>query len=182
MAQVGRPYELHGQAHHTVNVSCFNICCCFSLTALLRLSGPGRVFQPAETSYILHSLVSSHLFALFSLRTHNSNHLIPLELLVPDPLEKLVTDQLLHHPLVQRLDVRDRVQRPARPQHERILGRQPGGHDARFVLARLEMRVREAEEDGAQLGLAEKVGQKLHRVGADAGYVLVVAWYAVGIC
>ena len=41
------------------------------------------------------------------------------------------------------------------------------------MLARFEMRVREAEEDAGQLGAPEEVGQELHRVGAQGGDVLV---------
>lgn len=41
------------------------------------------------------------------------------------------------------------------------------------MLARLEMGVGKTKEDLLQLGLGEEVGQEFHRVGAEAGEVLV---------
>ena len=80
-----------------------------------------------------------------------------------------------HHPLVQILDVGDGVHAAAGPQHERVLGVQRRRHDPRLVLARLEVRVWEAEEDGTELAAVEEVGEELHGVGAEAGDVLVGA-------
>lgn len=48
-------------------------------------------------------------------------------------------------------------------------------NNARLVFARLEVRVGEKEKDLAQLALLEKVGQKLHGIGADDANVLVAA-------
>ena len=41
------------------------------------------------------------------------------------------------------------------------------------MLARLEVRVREADEDFAKLSLFEKVGKEFHRVGTQTSCILV---------
>ncbi|KAL8826394.1 MAG: hypothetical protein Q9191_003821, partial [Dirinaria sp. TL-2023a] len=64
------------------------------------------------------------------------------------------------------LHVGDRVHHPALAHHKGVLAVQRRGHDARFVLAGFEMRVREAEEDARKLGFPEEVGQEFHRVAA----------------
>lgn len=74
---------------------------------------------------------------------------------------------------MEGLDVGNRVHDAAWPQRKGILRVECRRHDARLVLARLEMRIGEANEDFAELVLFEKVGEKLHRVGADAGGVLI---------
>jgi len=48
------------------------------------------------------------------------------------------------------------------------------------VLARLEVRVGEAEEDGTEGGAREEVGEELHGVGAQDGDVLVAACNGAG--
>lgn len=73
------------------------------------------------------------------------------------------------------LHVRDRVQQPPRPQHERVLGVQCRGDDPRLVLPGLEVRIGEADEDLGQLAPGEEVGEEFHRVGAEGGDVLVAA-------
>lgn len=72
-------------------------------------------------------------------------------------------------------DIGDGVQKPSGPQHVCILGIQARRDDARLVLARLEVRVREADEDLGQLVSGEKIGEELHRVGPESGDVLVPA-------
>jgi hypothetical protein len=79
------------------------------------------------------------------------------------------------HPLMQILHIRDGVHDPAGAQHVRVLGVERVGHDAGFVLTLLEMRVWEAEEDFGELRFGEEVGQEFHRVGTQAGYILVAA-------
>ena len=48
------------------------------------------------------------------------------------------------------------------------------------MLARLEVRVREAEEEVRELPAGEVVGEELHRVGAEGGDVLVGAGAGAG--
>ena len=88
--------------------------------------------------------------------------------------------EALDHPLVQVLDVGDRVHLPAGRERVGVLGVEGRGDDARLVLAGFEVRVREAEEDFLQLVFVEEVGEEFHRVGPDAGYVLVVCSWGDG--
>ena len=77
------------------------------------------------------------------------------------------------HPVMQILHIGNRIHNRPLLHHKRILTVQRRAHDPRLVLPGLEMRIRETEEDLRQLGLAEEVGQELHRVGPHAGDVLV---------
>lgn len=77
---------------------------------------------------------------------------------------------------MQLLDVRDRVEPAVGPQHVGVLGVELGGDDAGLVLAGLEVRVWEAEEEVGQLVTVEEVGEVLHGVGAQGGDVVVGAW------
>lgn len=73
------------------------------------------------------------------------------------------------------LNIGNGVQQPSGPQHVRVLRIQRLGDDARFVLARLEVRVWEADEDLGELVFGEEVGEEFHGVCAEGGDVLVAA-------
>ncbi|KAF1734085.1 hypothetical protein CRV24_005620 [Beauveria bassiana] len=135
---------------------------------------PRRILSPPKQGHKLEPLVARHLFALLRLGSHDGHARVPLDLVLgDDALKRRVRLEVLHHPLVQGLDVGDCVDDAAGPQRVRVLGVERRRDDARLVLAGFKVRVREADEDFAELGFAEKVGQKLHGVGADAGGVLV---------
>ena len=77
---------------------------------------------------------------------------------------------------MQILDIGNRIHDTAGTQHIGVFCVERPRHDARLVFALLEMRVGKTEEDFTELVFLKKVGEEFHRVGADAGCVLV------GIC
>eukprot|EP00968_Pinguiococcus_pyrenoidosus_P018967 scaffold1963_cov242-Pinguiococcus_pyrenoidosus.AAC.10 len=81
---------------------------------------------------------------------------------------------LLHVPLVQIFDVRDRVESAVGSKEEGILVQQGFAHDPPAMILGLEVRIREAEEQAAHLALPEEVGQVAHRIAADDADVLVL--------
>ena len=102
--------------------------------------------------------------------------LIALDFLLPHSLKTRMRLQMLDHPAMQILHIRDGVDFPARPEHVCVLGIQRRADDSGFVFPRFEVRVGEAEEDFFELGGGEEVGEEFHCVGAEGGDVLV------GVC
>jgi hypothetical protein len=149
---------------------------------VLPSSRPCRILDPPKARNKLDPLIPLHLLPLLRLRPHRLHTLIHALTIIISILKHLLHAlkarmllEMALHPLVQILYIGNRVHDSAGAQHVRILGVERVGHDARLVLALLEVRVREAEEDFGELGLGEEVGQEFHRVGAQAGYVLIAA-------
>jgi hypothetical protein len=136
-------------------------------------SRPRRILDPPKARNKLNSLIPLHLLPLLRLRPHRPHTLIhALAILISilkHLLHALKAGMLLEmalHPLVQILHIGNCVHDSAGAQHVRVLGVERVRHDARLVLALLEVRVGETQEDFGELGLGEEVGQEFHRVGA----------------
>ncbi len=81
---------------------------------------------------------------------------------------------------MQLLHIRNRIHLSSRLEDVGILGIELGRDDTGFVFAGFEMRVREAEEDGGELGEGEVVGEEFHGVGAEGGNVLISVGRVLG--
>ena len=138
-----------------------------------RLLRPRWVLQPSEHRHILRPTIPLHLLPFLGGRPHHPHTLIRLQFLIPNPLKAWMCVKMLRHPDMQVLHVRNRVHFPTRLHHKCILGIQTGTHDPLLVFASLEMRVGEAEEDLAELGFVEEVGEEFHGVGSEAGDVVI---------
>jgi hypothetical protein len=144
---------------------------------------PRRVLESPKAGHILHPIIPGDLLALLSLVPHQPYTLIHALSIIPLALLKNLTHSLKArmplkvplHPFMQILHICNRIHHRARLEHIRILRIERITHDSRLVLALLEMRVRKAQEDLVELTFLEEIGQKLHRVGTDAGRVLVGA-------
>lgn len=137
---------------------------------------PERMLQSSKYCHVLFALVALDFFAFFRLYTHNGDAFVSLDLVVVDTLKTGMALQMLHHPAMQILDIRNGVDFAPRFHDKGVLGIQRRAHNARFVLALLEMRIGKAQENLVELLLAEKIGEEFHRVGAYAGDVLIVCF------
>lgn len=78
------------------------------------------------------------------------------------------------HPVVQVLDICDGVDDATWSKDIGILCEESWGDDTGLVFAGFEMGIWEEEEKGREGVLRKKVWKKLHCVGADNGYVVIV--------
>lgn len=140
---------------------------------------PWRVFRSAEECNVLLPLVPRHLLALLRLRLHHPHTLIGFLLFLGHALKGGMGSEMIHHPLMQGLDVGDGVDDAPRAQRKGVLGIQRRRHNSRLVFPRLEVRVGEANEDLGELRLLEEIWEELHAVCAETADVLVQAGFLV---
>lgn len=82
--------------------------------------------------------------------------------------------KMLDHPVMEILHISDSVEEPTRAKDIGVLGQQSLTNNTGLVLLLLEMRIREQKKHFAELGLVEKVWQKLHGISTDDSDILVV--------
>jgi len=73
------------------------------------------------------------------------------QLFIRDAHKERVRLEVMHHPLVQLLDVGDRVQHAVLANGVRVLGEETRAHDASTMVGLLEVWIREQDEHLAQL-------------------------------
>jgi hypothetical protein len=105
------------------------------------------IFTPPEHSVELASIHSRNLFSFFSFRNHRSNARIRRQGLVIDSLEARMVGTLLYMPLVQHLDVCDRIQSSSRFEEEGVLVEHRFADNSSSMILSFEMRIRKTKED-----------------------------------
>lgn len=177
-------FEAHIETNQT------NSC---TLSFSLFLSRPLRIRLASEYGHVLVTIVPSDLLRLLRLKLHHPHTRISLKFLIRNkfpkipnssgdfipllgyilPLRSLILE-MPQNPVVILLHIGNSIQQTARLQHIRVLGIQALRDNTSLVLARLEMRIRETNEDLGELVVAEEIGEEFHRVRPDTRDVLVV--------
>lgn len=159
---------------------------------------PFRIRLSPKDSHVLVPLIPSHLLPFLGGLLHNPHTLVLLQLLLRNPLKEfphpsiririrtgallltLLLGSQLHpkmpqNPMMILFHIGNGIQEPTGPQSVGVLSIERLGDNPGLVLAGLEVRVREANENLGKLVSGEEIREEFHGIAADCGDVFIGA-------